>query len=396
MTIDNHESRAFIKLFELSPYRPGPLSGLTFGVKDLIDVAGHKTGAGNPSWENSHPVAACHAVCLEQLLSNGATCKGKTMTDELAFSLLGENFFYGTPLNPKAPDRVPGGSSSGSASAVACGQVDFALGTDTGGSVRVPASHCGIVGFRPSHGRISVAGVFPFAPSFDTVGILAQSEKICAEVAYVLLASKKNEGSVDEVFILKDAFAMADKEVREALEPALNSLQQTHPIRNVVLEDIFGFAVTFEAIRQLYCTIQWSEVWSSLGSWVEDSQPTFGPSIAANFERAKKCDRTQIAEAIQKRIAITSNLRALLGAHALLCIPTTPFLTSKKGSMVTHRSQTLGFTALSGLAALPQLTLPCGRSSEGVPVGISFLANHGNDELLLRAFSDAQLRASTD
>lgn len=189
--ISHFESKAFTQLFELPPYQSGKLSGLTFGVKDLIDIAGYKTGGGNPSWENSHPSATCHAVCVEQLLSNGAACKGKTMLDELAYSLLGENFFYGTPLNPKAPDRVPGGSSSGSASAVACGQVDFALGTDTGGSVRIPANNCGIVGFRPSHGRISVAGVIPFAPSFDTVGILARTEKICAEVAKVLLASEK-------------------------------------------------------------------------------------------------------------------------------------------------------------------------------------------------------------
>ena len=388
MAISNLESRAFTKLFELSPYQSGVLSGLTFGVKDLIDIAGHKTGAGNPTWESCHTEAVCHAICVEQLLSNGATCKGKTMTDELAFSLLGENFFYGTPFNPKAPDRVPGGSSSGSASAVACGQVDFALGTDTGGSVRVPASNCGIVGFRPSHGRISVGGVIPFAPSFDTVGILARSEKLCAEVSYVLLASEEKADVVEEVLILKDAFAMADEEVRAALEPALKRLQQTYPIRQVTLEDIFDFEATFDAIRQVYCTMQWAEVWSSLGAWIENSRPAFGPLIAAHFELAKKCDRTQIAEAVQKRVIIKNNLRSLLGSNSLLCIPTTPFLAPKKGSTAVHRSETLGFTALSGLASLPQLTLPYGQSREGVPVGLSFLANHGNDELLLRAFSD--------
>src|SRR5438874_8625243 len=155
-TITADESNAFVTRFDLSPTGSGPLNGLCFAVKDVIDVAGCKTGCGNPTWRDSHPTAAAHAVCVEQLLRAGARCVGKTICDELAFSLLGENQFYGTPLNADAPDRVPGGSSSGSASAVACGSVDFALGTDTGGSVRVPASNCGIWGFRPSHGFISL------------------------------------------------------------------------------------------------------------------------------------------------------------------------------------------------------------------------------------------------
>src|SRR5436309_7997242 len=173
-TITVDESNAFVTRFDLSPTGSGPLNGLCFAVKDVIDVAGYKTGCGNPTWRDSHPTATAHAVCVEQLLRAGARCVGKTICDELAFSLLGENYFYGTPLNPKAPDRVPGGSSSGSASAVACGLVDFAFGTDTGGSVRVPASNCGIWGIRTTHGRISVAGVNPLSPTFDTVGILAK------------------------------------------------------------------------------------------------------------------------------------------------------------------------------------------------------------------------------
>src|ERR671927_1788984 len=182
------EGSAFVQELEVDPTGSGPLDGLTFAVKDLIDIGGHKTGYGNPSWRKTHPPASVNAVCVEQLLDAGARCVGKTVSDELAFSLLGENHFYGTPLNPKAPDRVPGGSSSGSASAAAPRIVDFALGTDTGGSVRVPASNCGIWGLRPSHGFISVAGVNPFAPTFDTVGILASSAEIMAAVASVLLA----------------------------------------------------------------------------------------------------------------------------------------------------------------------------------------------------------------
>src|SRR5918912_4348087 len=182
------EGSAFVQEIEVDPTGSGPLDGLTFAVKDLIDIGGYKTGCGNPSWRCTHPPATVNAVCVEQLLAAGARCVGKTVTDELAFSLLGENHFYGTPLNPKAPDRVPGGSSSGSASAVACGLADFALGTDTGGSVRVPAGNCGVFGLRPSHGFISVAGLNPVAPTFDTVGVLAKDADVLSRATSVLLA----------------------------------------------------------------------------------------------------------------------------------------------------------------------------------------------------------------
>src|SRR5215207_5220806 len=188
-TISVEQSGAFIERFTLPPTNDGPLRGLRFAVKDLIDVAGHRTGCGNPTRLATHPPAEVSAICVEQLLAAGAQCEGKTITDEFAFSLLGENHHYGTPLNPAAPGRVPGGSSNGSASAVACGLVDFALGTDTGGSVRVPASKCGIWGWRPSHGLISVAGVMPFAPTLDTVGVFTRSAERLEQVATVLLAT---------------------------------------------------------------------------------------------------------------------------------------------------------------------------------------------------------------
>src|SRR5215208_4709289 len=216
-TISHEQSGAFIERFTLPPTNDGPLRGLRFAVKDLIDVAGHATGCGNPTWLDSHPPAIVSAVCVEQLLAAGAQCEGKTITDEFAFSLLGENHHYGTPLNPAAHDRVPGGSSSGSASAVACGLVDFALGTDTGGSTRVPASNCGIWGFRPSHGFVSVAGVNPLAPSFDTVGVLAQSASVLAKVGLILSAGAPLSGNKPEtIHLISEAFAVADTDVQEA------------------------------------------------------------------------------------------------------------------------------------------------------------------------------------
>ena len=209
-TITVAQSNAFVTTFDLSPTGSGPLDGLRFGVKDTIDVAGFKTGCGNPTWRDSHPTAVAHAVCVEQLLRAGASCVGKAICDELAFSLLGENYFDGTPLNPRAPDRVPGGSSSGSASAVACGLVDFALGTDTAGSTRIPASNCGIWGFRPSHGFISLAGVNPLAPSFDTVGVLAHSADVLARTVRVLLAISVSASEPETIHVIQEAFELAD------------------------------------------------------------------------------------------------------------------------------------------------------------------------------------------
>src|SRR5213596_4286595 len=240
-TITDAQSNSFLTTFDLSPTGSGPLDGLRFGVKDTIDVAAFKTGCGNPTWRDSHPAAVVHAVCVEQLLHAGARCVGKTISDELAFSLLGQNHFYGTPLNPRAPERVPGGSSSGSASAVACGLVDFTLGTDTGGSTRVPASNCGIWGFRPSYDFISVAGVNPLAPSFDTVGIFAQSADVLARVGLVLLACAPVPASKPcKVHLIHEGFALADADVQQAM---------LEPVRR--LRDFFGERVQELSLRDL-------------------------------------------------------------------------------------------------------------------------------------------------
>jgi amidase len=166
----------------------GPLAGLTFAAKDLFDVAGYVACAGNPDWLRTHAPAGKTAPVVQTLLEAGATLMGKTVTDELAFSMSGENIHYGTPINPAAPARIPGGSSSGSASATASKLVDFALGTDTSGSIRVPASYCGLFSLRPTHGRISCQGVIPLAPSFDTVGWVARDATLLQRIGEVLLA----------------------------------------------------------------------------------------------------------------------------------------------------------------------------------------------------------------
>jgi amidase len=394
------EGDAFVERIEVEPTVPGALDGLNFAVKDLIDLGGHKTGCGNPSWRETHPPASANAVCVEQLLDAGARCVGKTVSDELAFSLLGENHFYGTPLNPRAPNRVPGGSSSGSASAVARGLVDFALGTDTGGSVRVPANNCGVWGLRPSHGFISVAGVNPLAPTFDTVGILTGSAKVLARVASVLLVCEDISGEEPgTIHLLEEAFSIADTDVRQALED---------PVRNV--RSLFGGRLRDISVREFqdeseasegtglqgwhdtFSVLQWAEIQSCLGAWVEAEKPAFGPEVAQNFDLIKSLDRRRVRLATQRREKYFRRLKALLGPNDLLCMPTAPALAPLKGTITPrghvsadddYYSRLLSLTSVAGLGRLPQVSLPLAESSGGVPVGLSVLAAHGRDDFLL-------------
>ena len=389
------QSNAFVTTFDLSPTGSGPLDGLRFAVKDTIDVAGFKTGCGNLTWRDSHPAAVVHAVCVEQLLRAGARCFGKTISDELAFSLLGENHFYGTPLNAQAPDRVPGGSSSGSASAVACGLVDFALGTDTGGSTRVPASNCGIWGFRPSYGFVSVAGVNPLAPSFDTVGILAQSADVLAKVALVLLAAAPvSPNKPTTIHLIREAFALADPEVQEALSEPMQRLGEIFggAVRESSLQELVADDAghSFATWADTFCVIQWAEIESCLGAWIANARPEFGPEIAASFQLMNQLDRRRVAEAVQRREQYFRSLHEFLGPDDLLCIPTTPALAPRKGDPPRRSSsgsgyypRTLSLTSVAGMGRLPQVSLPI-ADADGVPVGLSLLARHGQDSFLLQ------------
>ena len=393
-TITVAQSNAFVTTFDLSPAGSGPLDGLRFAVKDTIDVGGFKTGCGNPTWRDSHPAAVVHAVCVEQLLHAGARCVGRTISDELAFSLLGENHFYGTPLNARAPDRVPGGSSSGSASAVACGLVDFALGTDTGGSIRVPASNCGIWGFRPSHDSVSVAGVTPLAPSFDTVGVLARSADVLAKVGLVLLADARVSASKPAtIHLIREAFALADADVQGALSEAKRRLREIFGgvVRESSLEELVpdDTGHSFAPWAETFCVIQWAEIKNSLGAWIAKAKPEFGPEIAASFELVNQLDHRRVAEAVQRREQYFRSLHAFLGPNDLLCIPTTPALAPRKGDPPTRSSsgsgyypRTLSLTSVAGMGRLPQVSLPIAET-DGVPVGLSLLAKHGQDSFAL-------------
>lgn len=360
----------------------GPLAGLTFGVKDAFDLHGYPTGAGNPDWLRTHPPATSTATSVEHLLQAGASVVGKTLTDELTFSLNGENIHYGTPTNPRAPDRIPGGSSNGSAVAVAAELVDFALGTDCGGSVRAPASFCGIYGIRPSHGAVSVNGVFRLAPSFDTVGWFARDANLLERVGNVLLPMVDRPIELRRLLIGDDAFDWCDSAVRAALQPVVDSVARHfgHVAHTTVAPS--GLAPWLEAFRRL----QGAEIWAEHGPWIRAVNPSLAPSIRERFEWTSTITSAEVTAAQSVRDSAREHMQQMLGDDAILCLPTTGVIAPLKNlpseALAEFRARALGLLCIAGLAGLPQINLPL-ATFDGCPLGISVIGSHGSDRALL-------------
>ncbi|MGE0210697.1 MAG: amidase [Parvibaculaceae bacterium] len=362
----------------------GSLTGLTFAAKDVFDIAGTRTGFGHPVWLETHPPAEKTADAVRLMLGAGAELVGRTISDELCYSLSGENFHFGTPINPRAPDRIPGGSSSGSAAAVAGGLVDFALGTDCGGSVRVPASYCGILGMRPTHGRVSLDGVFPFAKSFDCAGWFARDPDVLMRVGRVLLGESETPPSpFQRLLLAENAFERADVSVRESFAPAISALEHSVGKAHSITLSRSGLETWFETFR----VIQASEIWRSFGNWVETEQPRFGPGVRERFELAASVTEKQAAEARSRRREIIRELETAIMPGDVVCIPTTPRAAPLRGSSMTEveviqRQQAMALLCTAGLGGLPQISLPVAQV-DGAPVGLSILARRGADIDLL-------------
>jgi amidase len=366
---------------ELAGAAEGPLAGLEFAVKDLYDVAGATTGYGNPDWARTHAPAAATAPVVLALLQAGAMLRGKTKTVELAYGLTGENVWYGTPVNPAAPDRFPGGSSCGSAAAVGAGLVDFALGSDTGGSVRIPASYCGIFGIRPSWGAVNLTGACPLGPSFDTAGWFAGRASVLRRVGEVVLPPGGN-GPLGPLLKVQEAWINAVPQTAAALTVALGGAER-------VLGHALSINLVPETLDQLYENFraaQAEEAWASLGSWVEAIRPKFGPGVGERFAAAKATDPLHAAAARRFREAFRMRMKALLAGGAVLAYPTSPIPAPKLDvgleAQQAIRERTMGVTAIAGLAGLCEVTLPVAKV-DGAPVGLSLVAAPGRDHALL-------------
>ena len=361
----------------------GPLAGLTFAAKDVFGIAGSRTGFGNPAWLESHPLAESTAPAVQLLLDAGADMVGKTLTDEITYSLSGQNFHYGTPVNSAAPGRIPGGSSSGSASAVAGGLVDFALGTDCGGSVRLPASYCGILGIRPSHGRISLEGVAPFTWSFDVAGWFARDADVFARVGDVLLDDIGDSPAPRRLLYAQDAFGLVDREVADALAPAVDVAAGIIGSRADITVSPGGLPGWYETFR----VIQAWEIWSNHAAWIGEAKPEFGPGIRERFEWASRVTEQDVEAARIRRAAILERVNGLFEEGDVLCLPTSPRVAPPMDAPTDElenrvRAQAMSLLCVAGLAGLPQVSLPL-ASLGGLPLGFSLVGPRGADRQLL-------------
>jgi len=360
----------------------GLLAGTRFGVKDLFHLKGFKTGFGHPAWLDSHPAAEVTSTAVLSLLSAGASVVGKTHCDELCFSLNGVNKYYGTPVNVNAPGCIPGGSSSGSAAAVAGGLVDFALGSDTGGSIRVPASYCGILGIRPSHGAVSLDGALPFAPSFDTAGWFANSPMLMRDIGHVLLPSNSSALQPGQLLVATDAFSHVDQNSSIVLTTAVHQIGQAFTGSRNHSFYPEGLDPWMHAFR----VIQGSEIWQTHRDWLIGLGPEFGDGIRERFKWVSTISPEEVASAIEVRLRIRAYFDNLLADNAVLAIPTTPgpapLLDTSTPDLEKWRNRSLGLLCIAGHAGLPQLSLPVAQV-QGRPVGLSLIAARGNDHLLL-------------
>ena len=363
-----------------------PLAGLTFAAKDIIDVAGHVTGCGNPDWLRTHAAATTTAPCIQRLLDAGATLVGKAVTEELATGLTGENVHYGAPINVNAPGRVAGGSSSGSAAAVAASLVDFALGSDTGGSVRSPASFCGLYGIRPSHGRVSLDAVMKLAASFDTIGWFTRTPELLRDVGTVLFGEVNSPPAPGRLLVASDVMEVVDAATRAALMEAVDKvaglLGAPEPIRVSNLEGLPGLDAWVAVTRAVWG----GEAWAEHGDWINSVKPTLGSGVAARFEARSKVTADELAVARLQREVVAAHLGQLLAGGNVLALPSAPGIAPPRGGsdadIDPFREMNEPIGCSSGLARLPHISLPL-VTLDGFPLALGLAAAPGNDEMLL-------------
>jgi amidase len=360
----------------------GPLAGLTAAVKDLFDIAGTTTGNGNPTWLVTHPPATQNAAAVDKILAAGATIVGKTICDEFFYSVAGANAHYGTPVNPRAPGRVPGGSSSGSASAVAAGACDFALGSDTGGSVRIPAAFNGLYGLRPSHGRVDLTGGTAMAPSFDTAGWFTAGPGLSRTLGRVLLGGGTVPAKIVRLIVLEDAFEQADADVADLVKSGLELMSADLPAiqHGRIAPD------GFDPWREAFRVLQAFEVWQTFGEFVRTCRPEPGPGVRERLEMASRVTPDEAAAARSVLAEARRHIRHIVVPGTVLALPTAPCIApladGDAGEMDRFRTRVMRLTCTAGVAGLPQINIPIGTLG-GCPVGLSFIGWAGGDEALL-------------
>lgn len=373
---------ALVSQFTIAGAPAGPINGKTFVAKDLYDVAGHVTGSGNPDWARTHERAVDTAPAVQKWLDGGATLVGKSHTDELAYSLMGANAHYGTPVNTAAPERVPGGSSSGSVAAVAAGMVDLGLGSDTGGSVRLPSSFCGVYGIRTTHGRIDLRGATALAPSFDAVGWFARDAAALAAAGGAYGIDDFSEPARPRLLVARDLMRRTSSDGAASLSAPVEQLQARYGAAaeiSICPGDLSDWSEVFRVCQA-------AEVWQVHGEWVTKVQPAFGPGVKERFEMAAAITTDEYAAADAKRREISKRVLDAVGDDGIILAPSSPgaapLRAEPEASLNAFRAAALEILCPAGLAGLPQISLPVGID-KGAPLGLSLIGGRGADGALL-------------
>jgi amidase len=360
----------------------GPLAGLAAAVKDMYDIIGERTGGGSPEWLAAAKPATVHAAAVANILDAGATLIGKTVCDEFFYSVTGANVHYGTPVNIRAPGRLPGGSSAGSAAATAAGACDFALGSDTGGSVRVPAALCGIYGIRPTHGRVDLSGAMPMSPSFDVGGWFASGPGVFRRVGETLLEGEGMRASIRRLIVAEDAFAEADPEVAALLRNALARMADALPKPEAMTLAPGGL----DSWREAFRILQARETWASFGAFIEINRPRLGPGVKERFAFAATVTEKAAAAARHNCGLARDHIRKIVQPGTIVALPTGPSISpladTPADALDSFRTRVMRLTCSAGLSGQPQVTIPVGTVA-GCPVGLSFIGWPGADETLL-------------
>ena len=363
----------------------GLLSNLNFVLKDMCDVKNLKTSCGNPDFFKKCDFANDYAPFLKDLLNEGPVLKGITVCDEFFYSLIGENGHYGTPTNLNAPSCVPGGSSSGSAAALTTDLYDFSIGSDTGGSVRIPASFCGLIGMRPTHNRINTKGVYPMAPSFDTIGWFANNPEIFQKVGNVLLNNiERSNVDFKQYVVAEDLLELCDAEVQENFNNYLNvnlpKINKTRLSTN-----------TKAIIADNFRILQGFEVKENIIPWIEKNKPNISPEIRSRIDMASKITDVEVNRALIFRKTLIDEIEKSLPEGTIAIFPTSPFSAPKSGqddeSLGSFRKRLMELTSIAGMTSRPQITIPRLKDKSG-PVGISLLGWKYSDEILLNKLTE--------
>lgn len=397
MDQENDPAMAFVP-YPSAPVKSatgGVLASLSFGVKDIFDVKGYSTSVGNPMMLAIMGARERHAVVVKKLLDAGARFAGKTHTEEFAFSIIGHNAHFSTPINGAAPDRYTGGSSSGSAAAVSNGLVDFALGTDTGGSVRAPASHCNLFGLRPTHGVISLSGCWDLAPTFDTCGFFARDLATFSRVASALLPASSATAE-PRILVAEDLWQRLAPEVLDSLSPARDQVLKAFESKTGQSAQPIKLSMgSFDALTHSFRSIQSSQAWETNGALIEKYQIPVTAGVLERLHAGRDMPESDRAAAQIYRQRYREYLRGALGLDGVVVMPTmhdiSPLRTqTDQATLDEYRGKALEMTAAASLAGLPQVSLPLG-SHQGAPIGISLLGPAGSDRWLIELAEHIEL-----